>query len=360
MPIRVFCRFKDNNDKIGLKRVSDEITNISIPYNHKNFEFQVNQIWGGSNNQQVFETLMKKSNYQKNYWILFGFTGTGKTYTTMSILNQLLSKYQQKITVSAYQIYNNDIYDLLTNKQLKYFKTTKLVVRGKSDLVIQQKMDIRTFLKKINHNRNQNKTNFNNVSSRSHAVIEIKAEDKIYTIIDMAGQESGVRYQDKKLKNEGTNINLNMLALKECIRAFSQKSKFIPFRRTLLTFALKNMFSGNNMVSFICTISTQMPIYNQIDSLKYAHQLFDCSSCELDFDYQDLIKDYNSYINECGWCNCEEIKIWREMSKQKYKNVRKIRKLVEQKLKWIKKFKNNLIQYQKINPELEMSDNQDM
>ena len=57
---------------------------------------------------------MKKSNYQKNYWILFGFTGTGKTYTTMSILNQLLSNYQQKITVSAYQIYNNDIYDFVT------------------------------------------------------------------------------------------------------------------------------------------------------------------------------------------------------------------------------------------------------
>ena len=104
MPIRVFCRLKDNNDQIEMKRVSEEITNISIPYSHKNFEFQVNQIWGGSDNQQVFETLMKKSNYQKNYWILFGFTGTGKTYTTMSILNQLLSNYQQKITVSAYQI----------------------------------------------------------------------------------------------------------------------------------------------------------------------------------------------------------------------------------------------------------------
>ena len=359
MPIRVFCRLKDNDDQLKVKKVSEEITNISIPYNHKNFEFQVNQIWGGSDNQKVFETLMTKSNYQKNYWILFGFTGTGKTYTTMSILNQLLSNYQQKITVSAYQIYNNDIYDLLTNKQLKYFKTTKLVVRGKSSLVIQQDQDIRTFLKKVNHNRNQNKTNFNNVSSRSHALIEIEVDGKRYTIVDMAGQESGVQYQDKKLRAEGTNINLNMLALKECIRAFSQKSKFIPFRRTLLTFALKNMFSGNNLVSFICTISTEMPLYNQIDSLKYAHQLFDCGSSEFDFDYGDLIKDYNSYINECGWCNCQEIMIWREMSKQKYKNVRKIRKLVEQKLKWINQFKNHLIQYQKVNPELEMSDNQE-
>ena len=175
----------------------------------------------------------------------------------------------------------------------------------------------------------------------------------------MAGQESGVQYGDKKLRAEGTNINLNMLALKECIRAFSKKSKFIPFRRTLLTFALKNMFSGNNMVSFICTISTKMPVYSQIDSLKYAHQLFDCGSSELDFDYTNLLKDYNSYINECGWINCEEIKIWREINKKKYKNVNKISKLVERKLKWILKFKNLLIQYQKINPELLMSENLD-
>ena len=119
------------------------------------------------------------------------------------------------------------------------------------------------------------------------------------------------------------------------------------------------MFSGNNMVSFICTISTKMPVYSQIDSLKYAHQLFDCGSSELDFDYTNLLKDYNSYINECGWINCEEIKIWREINKKKYKNVNKISKLVERKLKWILKFKNLLIQYQKINPELLMSENLD-
>ena len=67
--------------------------------------------------------------------------GTGKTYTTMSILNQLLSYFQQQITVSAFQIYNNDIYDLLTNKPLKYFKTTKLVIKGKSSLVIEQERE---------------------------------------------------------------------------------------------------------------------------------------------------------------------------------------------------------------------------
>ena len=184
MPIRVFCRLKNNDNQLKLKKVSEEITNISIPYNNKNFEFQVNQLWSGSDNQPIFETLMDKSVFPKNYWILFGFTGTGKTYTSMNILKQLLTSSQQKITVSAFQIYNNDIYDLLTNKNLKYFKTTKLVIKGKSNMIIQQDQDINKFLKKINHNRNQNKTNFNNVSSRSHALIEIEVDGKRYTIID--------------------------------------------------------------------------------------------------------------------------------------------------------------------------------
>ena len=92
MPIRVFCRLKNNDNQLKVKTVSEEITNISIPYNNKNFEFQVNQLWKRADNQQIFETLIGKSVFPKNYWILFGFTGTGKTYTTMCILKQLLNQ----------------------------------------------------------------------------------------------------------------------------------------------------------------------------------------------------------------------------------------------------------------------------
>ena len=152
-------------------------------YNHKNFEFQVNQIWGRSDNQQDFDNLMTKILLEE--LLDFIWVHRQENDTTMSILNQLLSCFQQQIIVSAFQIYNNDIYDLLTNKPLKYFKTTKLIIRGKSSLVIEQERDIGIFLKKINHNRNQNKTNFNNVSSRSRTLVEIEVNSKRYTIVDM-------------------------------------------------------------------------------------------------------------------------------------------------------------------------------
>ena len=86
MPLKVFCRLRDEDNDLSCKKISEEISNISMFYNQKKFEFQVNQIWGRHDNQLVFETLMKNSVYARNYWILFGFTGTGKTYTTNSIL----------------------------------------------------------------------------------------------------------------------------------------------------------------------------------------------------------------------------------------------------------------------------------
>ena len=353
MGIKVFCRVKD--DPINHKILSENISNISIPYKNKIYESNVNVLWQNTDNSSIFNCLNKHSIFNNNYWILFGFTGTGKTYTTMGILNELLNRYKNNVSVSAIQIYNNDIYDLFTNNKLKYFKTNKLIIRNMTSKSLINENDIKRFLKTLDINRSKNKTNYNNTSSRSHAIIYINVDSKKYTIVDMAGQESGIQYNNKQLKNEGNVINLNMLALKECIRALYLKKKFIPYRQTLLTFALKHMFSGNMFLAFICTISTKLPVYNQIDSLNYADQLFKCSEKNSEFDYSDLVKDYNEYLNECGWYNCQELKLGREMNNFNFKNIRNIKKYLEKKLFWINKLKKNLSYYEKINPELEYS-----
>tara|TARA_A100001015_G_scaffold217027_1_gene243772 strand:+ start:23822 stop:24913 length:1092 start_codon:yes stop_codon:yes gene_type:complete len=352
MNTRIFCRIKENDHTLKIKKISNEITSITIPHKKKDYEFNVNQIWSNSINSEIFNDIQQYSKYKTNYLIHFGFTGTGKTYTTLGILNELLRYYQTNIIISAIQIYNNDIYDLITNNKLKYFKTDKLVIKNKSEYSILDERDIHSFITLFKTNRSKSKTNFNHLSSRSHAIIYIKTPEKNFVIVDMAGQESGVQYKEKKIQNEGTNINLNMLALKECIRAIHNKNKFIPFRRTLLTFTLKNMFSGNHFLAFICTISAQQSLYNQIDSLKYSNQLFECSKDKLEFNYDEFVEDYNKYINETGWYNCEEIKIYQQMKKNNFNNVNKIQKYMQKKLFWLQKFKNVLIQYQKINPEL--------
>ena len=79
----------------------------------------------------IFNELNNKSNYNVNYWIAFGYTGSGKTYTTSGLLHKPLYVYHKNsnITISAYQIYNEKIYDLLNkNKSLIFYKTDTLFV----------------------------------------------------------------------------------------------------------------------------------------------------------------------------------------------------------------------------------------
>ncbi len=348
MVLNVYCRVKDK--PVNFKILNDNICNLTIPYKKKQFEFNINHIFQNVDNQAVFNKLMQHDS-NKNYWVLFGFTGTGKTYTTNGILNELLRFYKNNIQISAIQIYNNDVYDLISNKKLKYYKTNKLVIRNKKIKRIDNQTDIQDFIKLMHKNRSQNKTDFNSVSSRSHAIITILIKDQEYTIVDMAGQESGVNYQNKKIQQEGACNNLNMLALKECIRSYYNNDKYIPYRRTLLTFALKPMFNLQHNTSFICTISTEMPIYNQIDSLKYANQLFECSKNETVVSYDHFLRDYNKYIIDSGWYTSNDIKIWREIKKKNYKNIKHISSYLNKKMNILQNFKNILNRYQKINPE---------
>ena len=350
MVLSVYCRVKDN--PINYKILSDNISSLSIPYKKKLYEFNVNNVWQNLQNKDVFNNLMRSNLSKINYWILFGYTGTGKTYTTNGILNELFSFYNKGISISAIQIYNNEIFDLLTKKKLKFFKTTQLVIKNKSTISINNKYDITTFMNLLKKNRSQNSTSHNAVSSRSHAIIHVITKEAEFIIVDMAGQETSINYKNKKIQQEGSANNLNMLALKECIRSLYNKDKYIPYRRTLLTFALKPMFSGTFNTSFICTITTNMNIFNQIDSLKYANQLFECSKQNKQLNCDNFLKDYNKYIIDSGWYTSNDIKIWREIKKKNYKNISNISKYLIKKIELLTTFKNILKKYQKINPEI--------
>ena len=349
MPLKIYCRVKDT--PINCKILSDNNTNLSIPYKNKEFIFNLHEVFQDINTEDIFKNLIDKNQSLVNYWVLFGYTGTGKTYTTNGLLQQLLTYYGKDIKASAIQIYNNDIYDLLTKKKLKFYKTLRLVIKNKTIKDIKCQDDINSFLKVLQKNRAQNKTDYNSVSSRSHAIINIFVDNKEYIIVDMAGQESCINYRNKQIQKEGSANNLNMLALKECIRSFYNKDPYIPYRRTLITFALKPIFNNNNNTSFICTISSTMCIYNQIDSLKYANQLFECCNEGHSVNYGNFLKDYNDYIINSGWYTSNDIKIWREIKKKKFDNVKNIHKHLNKKLDVLNNFKRILIKYQKINPE---------
>ncbi|KAL6690786.1 kinesin family protein [Trichoderma pleuroticola] len=100
--------------------------------------------------------------------------------------------------------------------------------------------------------------------------------------VDLAGAEyydkNGPRLQTTKQtlqeRQEGQQINTDLLALKEVMRAWSENKPRIPFRSSTLTMVLREHFldTGKGNSTIIVTISPAMEEYAAtLNSLKYAN-----------------------------------------------------------------------------------------
>ncbi|KAK6860843.1 hypothetical protein PG995_004479 [Apiospora arundinis] len=98
--------------------------------------------------------------------------------------------------------------------------------------------------------------------------------------VDLAGaeyhQEKGAQLQTPKQtpqeRQEGRQINTDLLALKEVIRAWSKNEPRIPFRASSLTMVLREHFmtSGEGSSAMIVTVSPAQEQYlATLNSLKY-------------------------------------------------------------------------------------------
>jgi len=355
MPLRVYCRSKDG-DFLN-KNVNLHNEGIKITYNQykKKNNFIINKIWNSSyNNDKIFNDLYSNcNNYYVSYWVAFGYTGSGKTYTTMNIItnliNHLLLSSKSEITISALQIYDEDILDLMNNNnKCKYFKTDKLIIKNETRVHVTNSKDV---IETITTNRTVASTKMNVDSSRSHAIISIFHNKKKYVIVDMAGQEFGdPNNKNSDIQKQANNINLNMLALKECIRAYHSKKKYIPYRRTLLTLALKPLFEHNCNSAFICTVSLTHTKYYQIDSLRYAAALYKTTKENNDNNnhYNLIFNDLCNYIEENEYCNFHEKDIRQEMKNGNFKNIHQIDAILDKKEIYISKLKRQLKSYEKL------------
>ena len=92
------------------------------------------------------------------------------------------------------------------------------------------------------------------------------------------------------------NINTFYLLLKDCIHHLKNKQQFIPFRRSLLTLLLKDMFNGKSTISMICTISFHQPLYQQIDSMRYITDIKD-GAIKLEISVEELPTLLNFKVN---------------------------------------------------------------
>uniref|UniRef100_A0A3P8Y4Z6 Uncharacterized protein n=1 Tax=Esox lucius TaxID=8010 RepID=A0A3P8Y4Z6_ESOLU len=246
----------------------------------------------------------------------YGQTGSGKSYTMMgsvdspgliprlcsSLFDRTLQEQREgegfTIEVSYMEIYNEKVRDLLDPKgsrqalRVREHKVLGPYVDGLSRLAVASYKDIESLMSEGNKSRTVAATNMNEESSRSHAVFNIilthtlkdlrsgTSGEKVskLSLVDLAGSERAAKTgaTGERMK-EGSNINKSLTTLGLVISALAEqgcgknKTKFVPYRDSVLTWLLKDSLGGNSRTAMVATVSPAADNYDEtLSTLRYA------------------------------------------------------------------------------------------
>ncbi|TRY86731.1 hypothetical protein DNTS_029013 [Danionella cerebrum] len=246
----------------------------------------------------------------------YGQTGSGKSYTMMGssqqpgLIPRLCSSLFERTfqeqregegfttEVSYMEIYNEKVRDLLDPKgsqqalRVREHNVLGPYVDGLSRLAVTSYKDVESLMSEGNKSRTVAATDMNEESSRSHAVFNIilthtlqdmktgTSGEKVsrLSLVDLAGSERADKTGagGERLK-EGSNINRSLTTLGLVISALAEqgagknKSKFVPYRDSVLTWLLKDSLGGNSRTAMVATVSPAADNYEEtLSTLRYA------------------------------------------------------------------------------------------
>jgi len=174
----------------------------------------------------------------------------------------------QKILFSAVEIYNENIFDLFDKSADRIALTTyanksNILIKNLISREIKSKKDILRYTREASETRRTDSTIFNESSSRSHAIFQLRIEffnnvkqetvSSLINIVDLAGSEKCTltSFADKsrdeiesmkKIQNEANNINKSLITLGRIISILADKKAnklSIPYRDSKLTTILQ-------------------------------------------------------------------------------------------------------------------------
>ncbi|KAG8347950.1 Microtubule binding Kinesin motor domain [Trypanosoma vivax] len=223
--------------------------------------------------------------------MVYGQTGTGKTYTMLGgadeknglayrMINSMLEHVQQKtlegvqcaLTLSMVEIYNERLIDMLGQDS----EAEVMLVGGfpvcTQKIVLSQASDAYAAIHRGLHRRHTAATLMNERSSRSHVVIIVDYEERnTFTnsvdithlfMVDLAGSESLKKSQvSGAAAGEAGKINKSLLALKSVFLALANSSEssrpnHVPYRDSKLTEILRDSIGGSARTFMIACISS--------------------------------------------------------------------------------------------------------
>ncbi|KAI3857410.1 hypothetical protein MKX03_024428 [Papaver bracteatum] len=242
----------------------------------------------------------------------YGQTGTGKTFTMegteeargvnyrtleelFRIMRNRQGQYRYEISVSALEVYNEQIRDLLVPGSQPGVGAKKLEIRqvaegvhhvpGLVEAHVTDMNEVWDVLQTGSNARAVGATNANEHSSRSHCIhcVMVKGENLIngectrskLWLVDLAGSERVAKtdVQGDRLK-ETQNINRSLSALGDVISALATKSPHIPFRNSKLTHLLQDSLGGDSKTLMFVQISpNENDLSETLCSLNFASRV---------------------------------------------------------------------------------------
>lgn len=326
--IRVFCRVRPplefEMDRLlcswnYFDETSLEISNIdlhpaTLKSKQQRLEFNFDQVFHPNCSQSdVFEMvspLIQSALDGYNICIFaYGQTGSGKTYTmdgitedigiiprTVDLLFESVKNYKRigweyEIKASFLEIYNEVLYDLLSNEN-KELEIRMVDRKNKTDVyvtniceeLVESPEHLRRLMTIAKQNRATASTVGNERSSRSHAVTRIELigrhVEKNETIlghinlVDLAGSESP---KTSTRMEETKKINKSLSELTNVILALLQKQEHIPYRNSKLTYLLMPSLGGNSKTLMFVNVSPFLDCFiESVKSLRFAANVNSC------------------------------------------------------------------------------------
>jgi hypothetical protein len=321
--LRIMCRIRPFLDSENLGVNKKSFDNVFKNFNdtftifdkNKIRKYELDYIFNQKNTQQdVYDEvslLVQNMTNETNICVIsYGQTSTGKTYTiegpgrenpgilmrTARELFQMAEeniKFDFKISLSILEIYNENVYDLLTEgtPNLNIFENSN----GNLQIPDLHPIKISNFeetekLCKLSHKlRRTSHTSYNDRSSRSHCIYTFylkykepgekgnKFKRSKMHIIDLAGSErlsKGDTLQDEFLKKESININLSLNSLSNVLNSICLKQSHIPYRDSKLTHFLKESLNEKFNILLMLHISPNISDLSEtISTLEFGSRI---------------------------------------------------------------------------------------
>lgn len=187
----------------------------------------------------------------------FGASGSGKSYTLQGtekdhglayrILEFLFKHKAQnqliQLDLSYFEIYLEKVYDLLkpskTELNVLEYSEKATHIQNLSQTRLFSLSQFQRLYKKGNENRHISNTKVNQISSRSHGILQITVQYPIsgklhkskVNIIDLSGNENSKKAETNGIRlTEACHINSSLLAINKVIKAIVTKESYIPYR----------------------------------------------------------------------------------------------------------------------------------